>query len=182
MWNCESCKDKTICQGNSNFLPTKFWNHLQTVKTWDSWKTVLENCIFDFDAGQVYLADYLPILKIKGDIIHLLYFIVRKKITSQISHNLENQEIMFSSNLFCVKIEDVVLMNGLSTFTVRKWFQTFVGKKMLCARHCFIYHFQIHLMINSKYLSDTWDDVIMSNHALDLVGARPVPVALAGTL
>ena len=42
-------------------------NHLLAVKTLDSWEIVQQKCILDFDLEQVYLFEYLLILKINRD-------------------------------------------------------------------------------------------------------------------
>ena len=49
------------------------------MKTLDSWKLVLWNSILDFDVEQVYLIEYLLILKIKWDMMHFMFFICREK-------------------------------------------------------------------------------------------------------
>ena len=46
------------------------------MKTMDSWKIVLWNCILDFDEEQVYLVPHLLILKIKGATMWFMFGIV----------------------------------------------------------------------------------------------------------
>jgi hypothetical protein len=63
----------------AQLFQTNFMTSFFDSEMLDPWKIVLWSLILDFDVQQVYLVEYLLILKIKEDMMHFLFFIVGGK-------------------------------------------------------------------------------------------------------